>query len=487
MGPRPPPSPPPAWCLEEHRISADASRRFCSDSYTEVECVRYYKLTATGHDAPCQWVWELEWIHGLTGPDGVAGPDIHHKTNKGKCQIGEPLPFCAPHAPPRPPRAPPPSPAPPSPPSPPPSPPSPPSLPAPPSPPYHCYNDQLKEYAGVCDNHSGDRDACTHGVEWYMHSLWVCHFIVYDNMKCERGFMLPTCPPAPPPPPSPTPMPPPAPPTPPSPPPMLPPPPPSPSPPSPPSPPPTYHPGPPESVRAHAADAQTLHVDVWQTSHEFVSYLRVRVTVGGALVVEKHLPYASFGYHGTSFGDLLCGTAYVVAVAACNEIPQPIGGCSAEHGSRVTTAPCGGRPPRPPPPPPSPPPAQPPPPSPQPPPPEVAHEKHHKQKTPLAADPALASVLGIELAAAVLAIAVLVRRLRRGCRAPVDPTGPPGLFAAGSSTIDPDEAGSGGMRLVGPSVRLDVARATENGEKKKGSGARAYSGVGGDEGGANWD
>ena len=60
----------------------------------------------------------------------------------------------------------------------------------PPSPPYHCYNDQLKEYAGVCDNHSGDRDACTHGVEWYMHSLWVCHFIVYDNMKCERGFML---------------------------------------------------------------------------------------------------------------------------------------------------------------------------------------------------------------------------------------------------------------------------------------------------------
>ena len=129
----------------------------------------------------------------------------------------------------------------------------------------------------------------------------------------------------------------------------------------------------------------------------------------------------------------------------------------------------------------------PPPPSPQPPPPEVAHEKHHKQKTPLAADPALASVLGIELAAAALAIAVLVRRLRRGCRAPVDPTGPPGLFAAGSSTIDPDEAGTGGMRLVGPSVRLDVARATENGEKKKGSGARAYSGVGGDEGGASWD
>ena len=96
-------------------------------------------------------------------------------------------------------------------------------------------------------------------------------------------------------------------------------------------------------------------------------------------------------------------------------------------------------------------------------------------------------MLGIELAAAVLAIAVLVRRLRRGCRAPVDPTGPPGLFAAGSSTIDPDEAGSGGMRLVGPAVRLDVARATENGEKKKGSGARAYSGVGGDEGGASWD
>ena len=65
------------------------------------------------------------------------------------------------------------------------------------------------------------------------------------------------------------------------------------------------------------------------------------------------------------------------------------------------------------------------------------------------------------------------------------PTPKPG---EGRPPRPPDrEAAPRGLRLVGPAVRLDVARATENGEKKKGSGARAYSGVGGDEGGANWD
>lgn len=90
------------------------------------------------------------------------------------------------------------------------------------------------------------------------------------------------------------------------------------------------------------AGTDSIHVHMWQSVQQYVSWFRLRVLVADAIVDEKHFPFDPDGTHQLELVDeLVCDSLYVMFLSACTKEDDWLGGCSTEVNASAKTSSCG--------------------------------------------------------------------------------------------------------------------------------------------------